>query len=233
MRAIEFLLEYKVAQTLKAPSKSQFVFQTASGMIYTISLKHDFDMEHHSQLLISFTTTDPKTGKLTNDRTNTGDSIAIFRTVQSTLLNYLNALPKERLPDQLMFVADSQDAGRVSLYNTIAHSNRIPNYSFYTKMPSEHSNQILFIMQREEIDESSTADMRDWFNSQDSAPKSAPANRTASIIGHIPVRNSTPIISDTLAHSILAKVRANISISQNEYITLKVWLDKQKSNQKK
>ncbi|MFZ9610892.1 MAG: hypothetical protein ACO294_09355 [Methylococcales bacterium] len=233
MRAIEFLLEYKVAQTLKAPGKSQFVFQTASGMIYTISLKHDFDMEHHSQLLISFTTTDPKTGKLTNDRTNTGDSIAIFRTVQTTLLNYLNTLPKESLPDQLMFVADSKDTGRVSLYNTIAHSNKIPNYRFYQKMPNEHSNQILFIMQRQELDEASIADMRDWFNTQDPVSKSVTSNITTSTIGRPIVRNSIPVISDALANSILAKIRANISISQNEYITLKVWLDKHKINQKK
>ena len=130
MKANEFILEYKTVQSVKAPGKNQFVFQTDKGMMYTISLKRDFDMKHNSRLVISFTTIDPTTGKETNGRTNTGDAISIFRTVQSTLLDYLKSLPQDQLPDMLEFSAEAADAGRVSLYKRIAHSNRIPGYEF-------------------------------------------------------------------------------------------------------
>ena len=130
MRATEFILEYKTVQTLKAPGKNTFRFQTDAGMVYTISLKREFDMEHKSKLVISFTTTDPASGKPTNGRTNTGNAISIFGTVLSTLLDYLESLPQDQLPDMLEFSAGTADPGRVSLYNRIAHSNRIPGYEF-------------------------------------------------------------------------------------------------------
>jgi hypothetical protein len=137
MRATEIILElYQTVQTLKVPGKNKFVFKTPNtpktpnGMVYTISLKRDFDTKHNSRLVISFTTIDPTTGKETNGRTNTGDAISIFRTVQSTLLDYLKSLPQDQLPDMLEFSAEAADAGRVSLYKRIAHSNRIPGYEF-------------------------------------------------------------------------------------------------------
>jgi len=130
MRATEIILEYKTVQTVKAPGKNKFVFKTGAGMVYTISLKRDFDMKHNSRLVISFTTTDPASGKETNSRTNTGDAVSIFRTVQSTLLDYLKSLPQDQLPDMLEFSAEAADTGRVSLYKRIAHSNRIPGYEF-------------------------------------------------------------------------------------------------------
>ena len=130
MKATEFILEYKTVQTFKAPRKNQFVFQTDAGMVYTISLKREFDMEHKSKLVISFTTPDPASGKPTNGRTNTGNAISIFGTVLSTLLEYLKSLPQDQLPDMLEFSAEAADPGRVKLYNKFAHSNRIPGYEF-------------------------------------------------------------------------------------------------------
>ena len=116
-------------------------------MVYTVNLKRDFDVDHQSQLIISFTTTDPETGKYTNARTGTGDSVAVFRTVQKVLLDYLKSLPEEQLPDQLVFIADGTDLGRVKLYSNIAHSNRIPGYKFsYSSGPSD--TQVIFVMQR-------------------------------------------------------------------------------------
>lgn len=148
MRISDFLTEYDYGQTVKSPGKSQYAFQTAKGMVYTVFLKRDSDSDNHSQLIISFTTTDPRTGKSTNERTGTGDSIAVFRTVQKVLLNHLRSLPKEQLPDQLIFIADGTDSGRVKLYSNIAHSNRIPGYRFYTEVSALNDTQILFVMQK-------------------------------------------------------------------------------------
>ena len=149
MRSSDFLTEYDYGQTVKAPGRSQYAFQTANGMVYTVNLKRDFDVDHQSQLIISFTTTDPRTGKSTNARTGTGDSVAIFRTVQKVLLDYLRSLPKEQLPDQLIFIADGTDPGRIKLYSNIAHSNRIPGYKFYHSSESDPSDtQVIFVMQR-------------------------------------------------------------------------------------
>jgi len=149
MRIRDFLTEYDYGQTVKTPGKSQYAFQTAKGMVYTVNLKRDFDVDHQSQLIISFTTTDPGTGKSTNARTGTGNSVAIFRTVQQVLLDYLKSLPNEQLPDQLIFIADGTDPGRVKLYSNIAHSNRIPGYKFYYSSESVHDHsQVIFVMQR-------------------------------------------------------------------------------------
>jgi len=137
MRATEIILElYQTVQTFKAPGKNIFRFKTPNtletpdGMVYTISLKRDFDTKHNSRLVISFTTTDPASGKPTNGRTNTGNAVSIFGTVLSTLLEYLESLPQDQLPDMLEFSAEAADTGRVKLYLKIAHSNRIPGYEF-------------------------------------------------------------------------------------------------------
>ena len=149
MKIKDILTEYDYGQTFKAPGWSQYVFQTANGMKYTVNLKRDFDDDHQSQLIIGFTTTDPRTGKATNARTGTGNSVAIFRTVQKVLLDYLRSLPKEQLPDQLVFIADGTDLGRVKLYSNIAHSNRIPGYKFYHSSESAPSDTpVIFVMQR-------------------------------------------------------------------------------------
>ena len=155
MRATEFILElYQTVQTLKALGKNTFVFktpktpETPDGMVYTISLKREFDMEHKSKLVISFTTPDPASGKPTNGRTNTGNAISIFGTVLSTLLEYLKSLPQDQLPDMLEFSADPNDIQRVRLYNRIAHSNKIPGYEFKSQEPFGYGGRVDFTMKR-------------------------------------------------------------------------------------
>jgi len=155
MRATEIILElYQTVQTFKAPGKNKFRFKTPNtpktpnGMVYTISLKRDFDMKHNSRLVISFTTIDPASGKETNGRTNTGNAIPIFRTVQATLLDYLESLPQDQLPDMLEFSADPNDIQRVSLYKAISHSNKIPGYEFKSQEPFGYGGRVDFTMKR-------------------------------------------------------------------------------------